>query len=386
MPRFKQFVFKFNFPCISFLVLIGFDYCNSPKSSDIQILLVFQMENYPSYADEADRSPISWISSSANVNTYPPTSSIKVQAQKRQRKPSKKATATKSNVQSQWSSRTHVDSSLVPDYQPSLAQAYHTPTFSPFWNISQMPQLHQQLMQRTPIPTHFPFNPYTQWLPPLTLSPTTTSQSYSQYNQQQETPRTIPAVQSTTSTTFYRDPSLPTVMSNPYSQSQFGATESKPQSPRFDLNYSPTYSSSLPDLEALRSCQWEGGTMSAFEIYKRSPTGEFSDVKLEQSHDQSKPTSTTSNSPYLTHAANEDDNSTNGESTVNDRGDDKKSMYPSSVVDEKYDFTCVICQETKKDTVLIPCRHLCVCENCCKDIELCPLCREPVEKIMTVFT
>ncbi|OAF67975.1 Mahogunin RING finger protein 1 [Intoshia linei] len=42
---------------------------------------------------------------------------------------------------------------------------------------------------------------------------------------------------------------------------------------------------------------------------------------------------------------------------------------------------CVICMTEKRDTIILPCRHLCLCEECAEAIRYqsitCPICREP---------
>eukprot|EP00656_Telonema_subtile_P002743 TRINITY_DN11255_c0_g1_i3.p1 TRINITY_DN11255_c0_g1~~TRINITY_DN11255_c0_g1_i3.p1 ORF type:complete len:797 (-),score=217.58 TRINITY_DN11255_c0_g1_i3:116-2506(-) len=43
---------------------------------------------------------------------------------------------------------------------------------------------------------------------------------------------------------------------------------------------------------------------------------------------------------------------------------------------------CVVCMETRSNTVCIPCGHLSTCKDCAMDP--CPVCREPVEKHITV--
>ena len=46
-----------------------------------------------------------------------------------------------------------------------------------------------------------------------------------------------------------------------------------------------------------------------------------------------------------------------------------------------------ICEDKKKDVVLIPCRHLCVCLNCFESgkIVICPICREVVKDSMKIY-
>ena len=48
---------------------------------------------------------------------------------------------------------------------------------------------------------------------------------------------------------------------------------------------------------------------------------------------------------------------------------------------------CVICQENEKNTLLLPCRHLCLCKECSRREELdkCPLCRKGIDQKIDVF-
>lgn len=47
---------------------------------------------------------------------------------------------------------------------------------------------------------------------------------------------------------------------------------------------------------------------------------------------------------------------------------------------------CVVCRDEQKNVVLMPCRHLCLCLNCSGAIRICPLCRKPIIKILSVYT
>lgn len=49
-------------------------------------------------------------------------------------------------------------------------------------------------------------------------------------------------------------------------------------------------------------------------------------------------------------------------------------------------LTCCVCMDADKDTVLMPCKHLCVCESCSHDIRTCPLCRVEVTDKIRVWT
>jgi hypothetical protein len=43
--------------------------------------------------------------------------------------------------------------------------------------------------------------------------------------------------------------------------------------------------------------------------------------------------------------------------------------------DEENGAECTVCLTEPKDTVLLPCRHLCVCKTCFSHIDKCPVCR-----------
>lgn len=50
--------------------------------------------------------------------------------------------------------------------------------------------------------------------------------------------------------------------------------------------------------------------------------------------------------------------------------------------------TCVICLDTPPDTVVLPCRHCCLCQECTHRFRLssrkCPVCRGPVKSLLTI--
>lgn len=66
------------------------------------------------------------------------------------------------------------------------------------------------------------------------------------------------------------------------------------------------------------------------------------------------------------------------------------------------DFECSICKDNESDTVLLPCRHLCICGNCndsflhnvsglrhipyrcLLQVKECPFCRSPVKALLTL--
>lgn len=50
---------------------------------------------------------------------------------------------------------------------------------------------------------------------------------------------------------------------------------------------------------------------------------------------------------------------------------------------------CIICQDELKSVVLLPCRHLCLCQSCFQKLKrygrFCPICREPFQHTMQVY-
>ncbi|CAD5211326.1 unnamed protein product [Bursaphelenchus okinawaensis] len=51
-------------------------------------------------------------------------------------------------------------------------------------------------------------------------------------------------------------------------------------------------------------------------------------------------------------------------------------------------FECVVCRDNLSDTLLLPCRHLCICNQCDSDflcnVKECPICRTPVKALLTL--
>jgi len=47
--------------------------------------------------------------------------------------------------------------------------------------------------------------------------------------------------------------------------------------------------------------------------------------------------------------------------------------------------TCVICCERVPAMVLLPCGHVCLCQDCASAVQTCPMCRTPVAGSMRVY-
>lgn len=58
----------------------------------------------------------------------------------------------------------------------------------------------------------------------------------------------------------------------------------------------------------------------------------------------------------------------------------------SKISDDRF---CVICQERQKCILLLPCRHVCMCDQCTIRLELynnvCPICRNDIDDTMRIF-
>lgn len=48
-------------------------------------------------------------------------------------------------------------------------------------------------------------------------------------------------------------------------------------------------------------------------------------------------------------------------------------------------MACVACMEFAKTTVLMPCRHLCLCSKCGHRVDKCPICRSPITERIDVY-
>lgn len=49
---------------------------------------------------------------------------------------------------------------------------------------------------------------------------------------------------------------------------------------------------------------------------------------------------------------------------------------------------CVICLSEPRDTTVLPCRHMCLCNGCAKVLRFqtnkCPICRQPFERLLEI--
>mmetsp|Transcript_10523 Transcript_10523/g.13340 ORF Transcript_10523/g.13340 Transcript_10523/m.13340 type:complete len:86 (-) Transcript_10523:38-295(-) len=59
----------------------------------------------------------------------------------------------------------------------------------------------------------------------------------------------------------------------------------------------------------------------------------------------------------------------------------------STLSQKSEEMFCIVCEECEKNTLLLPCRHLCLCEKCAKleNMLHCPLCRCEIKEKIKVF-
>ena len=55
---------------------------------------------------------------------------------------------------------------------------------------------------------------------------------------------------------------------------------------------------------------------------------------------------------------------------------DTKTDDAAKIVSES--DKCVICLDSQKTQILMPCHHICLCEQCKYSVDICPLCRVPI--------
>jgi hypothetical protein len=66
------------------------------------------------------------------------------------------------------------------------------------------------------------------------------------------------------------------------------------------------------------------------------------------------------------------------------------TVDPARQEAEEDEYLCVVCEESKKQVILLPCKHMCLCKNCAtvclfKTLNECPMCRAKIEDSMEVF-
>ncbi|GFV82464.1 e3 ubiquitin ligase Rnf157 [Trichonephila clavipes] len=73
-------------------------------------------------------------------------------------------------------------------------------------------------------------------------------------------------------------------------------------------------------------------------------------------------------------------------------GIENKNVYQTkNLADEDVEdtgFECVICMSDHRDTLILPCRHLCLCNSCADSLRYqannCPICRAPFRALLSI--
>lgn len=73
--------------------------------------------------------------------------------------------------------------------------------------------------------------------------------------------------------------------------------------------------------------------------------------------------------------------------------DERNSNLMEQLERERDQNLCVVCQTEKKNIVVMPCRHMCMCKNCCAQLfrtqryqrKTCPLCRNIITSTMEIY-
>lgn len=70
---------------------------------------------------------------------------------------------------------------------------------------------------------------------------------------------------------------------------------------------------------------------------------------------------------------------------INDHGYYLREIYG---INNSEGTDCIVCLSQTRDTVIFPCRHYCLCNECCMQIRantnICPLCRKEIESSLIV--
>lgn len=58
---------------------------------------------------------------------------------------------------------------------------------------------------------------------------------------------------------------------------------------------------------------------------------------------------------------------------------------PAVAADDDDSTTCVVCMAAPRDTVLVPCKHVCLCHACAQQLHECPVCKTPIAQTERIY-
>lgn len=87
---------------------------------------------------------------------------------------------------------------------------------------------------------------------------------------------------------------------------------------------------------------------------------------------------------------NQNDSDVDDQNDESVDGIENVSALKMQLEQQKEKSLCLICQDAPKSIIFLPCRHMCLCEDCCNQLlnrrATCPLCRKAILNPIKVYT
>ena len=65
----------------------------------------------------------------------------------------------------------------------------------------------------------------------------------------------------------------------------------------------------------------------------------------------------------------------------------KRTFIKSSSKEEAIPSICIVCMENNKNSLILPCKHFILCQDCIKKVDDCPYCKTKIDtRICGIFT
>eukprot|EP01088_Endostelium_zonatum_P016008 TRINITY_DN413_c1_g3_i3.p1 TRINITY_DN413_c1_g3~~TRINITY_DN413_c1_g3_i3.p1 ORF type:complete len:370 (-),score=143.40 TRINITY_DN413_c1_g3_i3:57-1166(-) len=74
-----------------------------------------------------------------------------------------------------------------------------------------------------------------------------------------------------------------------------------------------------------------------------------------------------------------------GEEMKEDKDEEEKRQAKKMRMEREEEATCVVCLDEKKNVLIVPCNHLCLCKTCSLNVKQCPMCRGEIGSFTTVY-
>jgi len=129
------------------------------------------------------------------------------------------------------------------------------------------------------------------------------------------------------------------------------------------LKNPPTVYSSLKDFADHHTNKLKHPLGNRWTLKNKLPGFQYSEIR-----DGDKNHATPSSSPHTEHQIDHDPNQKGGKGVGLDSNN-----------------TCVVCMDAPFETVFLECGHLACCQSCSEKLKLCPICRNPISRIIPIF-